>query len=79
MDITVAFGRAIKARRAEIGMNQETLAHTANISVSFMSGVERGSRQPGIVKTRDIALALGLRTSELWARAEALQEPSPHS
>jgi transcriptional regulator with XRE-family HTH domain len=79
MDVTVAFGRAIKARRAEIGMNQETLAHTANISVSFMSGVERGSRQPGIVKTRDIAAALGLKTSELWARTEALQDASSTS
>lgn len=73
MDVKVAFGRAVKARRAEIGMTQENLAHTANLSVSFMSGIERGARQPGIVKTQAIALALQLKTSELWARVEVLQ------
>ncbi len=74
MNIKEAFGRAIRARRAELNMSQENLALTAHIAISFMSGVERGSRQPGLEKTADIARALGLKASELWARAEVIQQ-----
>jgi XRE family transcriptional regulator, regulator of sulfur utilization len=66
-----AFGRAVRALREENGaMSQERLAEAACISVPYLSDIERGHRNPTVAVMARIAGALGVRLSELVARAE---------
>lgn len=76
MEVSVAFGRAVKARRAELDMTQEVLANDAHLTPAFVSGIERGKRQAGLETVSKLATALGIKPSELWRRAEELIEQS---
>jgi transcriptional regulator with XRE-family HTH domain len=51
-------------------MSQERLANAADISVPYLSDIERGQRNPTVAVMARIARALGVRLSELVARAE---------
>jgi XRE family transcriptional regulator, regulator of sulfur utilization len=51
-------------------MSQERLADAAEISVTYLSEIERGQRNPTVAVMARIAHALGMRLSELVARAE---------
>jgi DNA-binding XRE family transcriptional regulator len=66
-----ALGHALRVLRRERGLSQEDLAHAAGISVQYLSGIERGRRNPTWVVLSGIAAALELRLSELVERAEA--------
>lgn len=65
-----AFGRAVKAARDEKGLTQAALAKKSGLHVSYLSGVETGQRNPSLTALSQIAQALGLKLSELVARAE---------
>lgn len=65
-----AFGKAIKIKRVEIGMTQESLAAQALLARSFVSGVERGSVKATIVSVWKLASALQCQPSELWSIAQ---------
>ena len=62
-----AFGRAIKIKRIEVGMTQESLAAQALLARSFVSGVERGSVKETIVSVWKLASALQCQPRELWS------------
>lgn len=66
----VALGTAIRAMRKAQGVSQEDLAHRAGIDRSYMSSIERGMQNPGIVTVLHIAQALNLSATELFAEAE---------
>ena len=53
-----------KARRVR-GMSQEELAHLAKMHQTYLSGVERGKRNPSILVLDRIAAALGVDISDL--------------
>lgn len=72
MEVLVAFGRAIKGRRSEVGITQEELAHRAEIARSYLSAIERGINQAGTNTVWRIARSLNCKPSDLWIRAEAL-------
>ena len=61
----VAFGQAIKAARAVAGVSQEELAHLAGIDRSYMSSIERGEQNVGLMSMHRVAEALGLPLSAL--------------
>lgn len=63
-------GRAVRALREELGMSQEDLAHGAGIHVTYLSGIERGRRNPTWTVLTGISTALGISISELAERAE---------
>ena len=65
-----AFGRAIRALRQERGLSQERLGELSKLHRNYIGGVERGELNPTLRTIRRLADALGLRTSELLARAE---------
>jgi transcriptional regulator with XRE-family HTH domain len=65
----VAFGTAVRQRRLALGLSQEALAHEAGIDRSYMSSVERGGQNVGLVLAAQIARALGLKLAELVASA----------
>ncbi|MFP5383962.1 MAG: helix-turn-helix transcriptional regulator [Gammaproteobacteria bacterium] len=72
MDITEAFGRAVKARRAEVGITQEDLADKAEVARSFVSAMERGEKAPTIRTVWRLASALHCKPSDLWLTTERL-------
>ena len=63
----VAFGQHIRYLRSRLGLTQEEVAHRAAIHVTYLSGVERGVRNPSLKNIRAIANALGVRAGELFA------------
>ncbi len=58
-------GRAIKLCRTQRNLNQSDLAELANISVSYLSLLERGKRDPNFSTVQDIASALKIPVSIL--------------
>lgn len=67
-----AYGLAIRDLRAERGISQEALAHAADLDRTYVSGIERGLRNPSLTNLLKIAAALDVKVSELAARAETL-------
>lgn len=66
----VAFGAAVRQRRLDLGLSQEALAHEAGIDRSYMSSVERGGQNVGLVLAAQIARALDMKFAELVAAAQ---------
>ncbi len=50
---------------------QEKLAERAGLDATYISGIERGLRNPGIKNVAKLAKALGLTTAELCQRVDA--------
>ncbi len=69
-DIRERFGFAIKARREELGLTQEDLAGKAGIHRTYLSDVERGSRNLSLINIERLAAALSLPISDLFRRIE---------
>lgn len=74
-DIRERFGYVVKARREELNLTQEDLAEKAGIHRTYLSDVERGSRNLSLINIERIARALALPISELFQ----LVEQSGHS
>lgn len=73
-------GNAIKLCRTQKNMNQTELADLANISVSYLSLLERNKRDPNISTVRNIASALNVPFSILMflaAEKNELSEVNP--
>ena len=69
-DIRERFGDAVRHRREELGLNQEELAHRAGIHRTYLSDIERGQRNVALVNIENLARALELKMSELFAAVE---------
>lgn len=65
----IAVGAAIRQARLERGISQEDLAHLSAVDHSYMSSIERGKQNPGIVSVLRIANSLGMTAEELMGRA----------
>jgi transcriptional regulator with XRE-family HTH domain len=61
----VALGDAIRRLRVEAGISQEELAHESGLDTSYMSSIERGMQNPGLILVLRIAAALGVTGSVL--------------
>ena len=72
MDIALAFGRAVKLKRVELDISQESLAYEAYMARSFLSGIERGVAKASIDSVWKLATALNCRPSDLWLEAERI-------
>jgi transcriptional regulator with XRE-family HTH domain len=68
----VAYGRALRQLRSERRLSQEALAHAANLDRTYVSGIERGERNPSLENILRLTDALGVRVSELARLAETL-------
>ncbi|MFH1141625.1 MAG: helix-turn-helix transcriptional regulator [Chloroflexota bacterium] len=51
----VAFGAQLRSLRQKLDLSQEEIAHRAGIHVTYLSGVERGRRNPSLRNIRRIA------------------------
>src|SRR5437762_9867512 len=69
-DIRERFGFAVKMRREELNLTQEDLAHKAGIHRTYLSDIERGSRNVALINIERLAAALSMSLSELFRMVE---------
>lgn len=60
------FGLRLRALREEAGFSQEELAERAQVHRTYLSGIERGRRNPSLINLLRIAKALNLSISVLF-------------
>lgn len=66
------FGRNVLARRKERGWTQDHLAELTQISKSYISSLEGGSRDnPSEALARKFAAAFRCDVSDLWGRSQS--------
>ena len=58
-------GENVRARRRERGLTQEALAEALDLSVAYVSLIERGGRNPPYTTVVAVAKALGVTVSKL--------------
>ncbi len=69
--ILAALGLNVRRQREARQLTQEKLAEKAGLDPTYISGIERGLRNPGIKNVAKLAKALGLTTAELCQGVEA--------
>lgn len=65
-----ALGHAIARARKERGISQEALAHTTEIDRAYMSALENGKQNMGVLHLARIAYALDMTVTELVMEAK---------
>lgn len=60
-----AFGDRVRARRLELQLSQEALAHRAGINRTYIGSLESGGRNPSLENIARLAGALGLDAADL--------------
>ena len=69
--VLISLGRNLRQARERKELTQEKLAEIAEIDPTYVSGIERGLRNPGIKNVARLAKALGITTSELCKGVDA--------
>lgn len=69
-----AFGLALRQLRTERGLSQERLALESGLDRTYVSGIERGERNPSLASLLKLTNTLGVPLSELALRAEYPQK-----
>lgn len=59
------FGDAVRDRRLQLGVSQDTLAHVAEIDRSYVGRIERGEVNVTLEKAYELAKALGCDIRDL--------------
>jgi transcriptional regulator with XRE-family HTH domain len=67
LSIKQRFGLAIKQRRGELGISQEELAFRSGLHRTYISDIERGSRNLSLENIEKLAKALEITISTLFA------------
>ncbi|MEI9406931.1 helix-turn-helix transcriptional regulator [Mesorhizobium argentiipisi] len=65
MDMRKLVGRNFARLRAAAGLTQEQVADRADISQQYISGLERGQRNPSVETLYKVAQALGVSHVDL--------------
>jgi transcriptional regulator with XRE-family HTH domain len=73
MDVAEAVGLAVRRTRNRQGITQAELAWQADLDRTYISGVERGVRNPSLASLVRISEALDVRLSRLVMMAEQFQ------
>ena len=58
-------GRSVRRHRVAKGISQEDLAHRCELDRTYVSGIERGLRNPTVVVLEAIAGVLGIEAAAL--------------
>lgn len=67
MDMRKLVGGNLKNARIAAGLTQEELAERSGFSQQYISGLERGKRNPTIVSIYELGQALGVSHEQLVA------------
>jgi transcriptional regulator with XRE-family HTH domain len=65
-----ALGAAVRTERERLGLSQEELCFRAELDRTYISGIERGVRNPTAISLQRVAHGLGVSLSSLLRRAE---------
>jgi len=76
-DLKKRFGAAVKSQRARLGMSQEELGELADLHRTYVTDVERGSRNLSLVSIHKLAQALGVSVGSLFLGAGLSEEVPP--
>lgn len=68
--ILAAVGLRLRQHREARGLTQERLAEKAGLDQTYISGIERGVRNPGIKNIVRLARALGIPVAKLLEGVE---------
>ena len=63
-------GKNVRRQREENKLTQEALAERANLDPTYISGIERGVRNPSILSVVRIAKALRVTASKLMENVD---------
>ena len=69
--VLAALGQNVRRRREARELTQEKLAEKAGLDPTYISGIERGLRNPGIKNVARLAKALGFTTAEMCKGVDA--------
>ena len=69
--ILATLGLNVRRQREVRALTQENLAERAGLDPTYISGIERGLRNPGIKNVARLAKALGLTTAQLCKGIDA--------
>jgi transcriptional regulator with XRE-family HTH domain len=69
--ILSGFGRNVARLRNTAALSQDKLAEKANLDRTYLSGIERGVRNPGIKVVIRLARALGVSVAQLCKGVDA--------
>lgn len=75
MNLQEQFGANLRKQRLSQGKSQETLAYDADITMNYLSGIERGARNPSLQVIGQLANALRIQITDFFvpiASREAL-------
>lgn len=64
--LRLSFGKRIRELRTQAGLSQEDLAESAQISVDFVSLIERGVNAPSFETLERLCAALGVAARDLF-------------
>jgi transcriptional regulator with XRE-family HTH domain len=65
MDMRKLVGRNVRRVRRQRGLTQERFAEVSGFSQQYISGLERGQRNPTVVTLYELAVALGVSHMDL--------------
>ena len=74
VDYLKVLGDNVRAARAELGVSQEELGLETGIDRTYISGIERGKRNPSLKVITQIAERLKTTPSELLKVAEEIRQ-----
>ena len=60
----------MRQRRRHLQISQEELAFRSKLDRTYISGLERGKRNPSLTVLAQVAIGLGITVSELLNRLE---------
>ena len=63
-------GLNVRRFRKAAGLSQEELAHRARLDRTYVSGVERGVRNPTVLVLQELARVLGVQAADLLANGD---------
>lgn len=61
------FGDKVKEERSRVGVSQEELGFQTGLDRTYISGIERGKRNPSLINIGKIAKALKVSLSQLFS------------
>jgi len=74
MDMRQLVGRNFARLRRAKGLTQEEVEARSGVSQQYLSGLERGQRNPTVIMLYELALVLGVSVAELVQPDEVASE-----
>jgi transcriptional regulator with XRE-family HTH domain len=74
MDYKVFFGKAVRIHRQNADLSQEDLAELSKLDRTYISGIERGVRNPTLITIYRLSNALGIGPEELFTTITELTQ-----